>query len=81
MRAALATVQDPEIHKPITDLGMVKNVTIGENDTVHVEIYLTVSGCPLRNKITEDVTNAVSGVDGVRNFSFEMDVMSDQQRT
>ncbi|MDQ3786957.1 MAG: iron-sulfur cluster assembly protein, partial [Actinomycetota bacterium] len=60
VRAALATVQDPEIHKPITDLGMVKNVTIGDEGAVHVEIYLTVSGCPLRNKITEDVTNAVS---------------------
>ncbi len=52
VRAALARVQDPEIHKPITDLGMVKDVTIGENGAVHVEIFLTVSGCPLRDKIT-----------------------------
>ena len=81
MRAALARVEDPEIHKPITDLGMVKNVTIGENGTVHVEIFLTVSGCPLRDKITRDVTAAVSEVDGVRHVTVEMDVMSDQQRT
>ena len=74
-------MQDPEIHKPITDLGMVKNVTIGENGTVHVEIFLTVSGCPLRDKITKDVTAAVSAVDGVRHVTVEMDVMSDQQRT
>src|SRR4051812_16733721 len=60
---------------------MVKNVTIGENGTVHVEIYLTVSGCPLRDKITRDVTDAVSAVDGVRHVTVEMDVMSDQQRT
>ncbi|HWM03578.1 MAG TPA: Mrp/NBP35 family ATP-binding protein [Actinophytocola sp.] len=81
VRAALSGVEDPEIHKPITDLGMVKNVTIGENGTVHVEIFLTVSGCPLRDKITRDVTEAVSTVDGVRHVTVEMDVMSDQQRT
>ncbi len=81
VRAALARVEDPEIHKPITDLDMVKNVTIGDNGTVHVEIYLTVSGCPLRDKITRDVTAAVSEVDGVRHVTVELDVMSDQQRT
>jgi ATP-binding protein involved in chromosome partitioning len=77
----LAGVQDPEIHKPITDLGMVKNVTIGDNGAVHVEIFLTVSGCPLRDKITNDVTAAVSAVPGVRHVTVEMDVMSDQQRS
>jgi ATP-binding protein involved in chromosome partitioning len=81
VRAALARVEDPEIHKPITDLGMVKDVTIGENGAVHVEIYLTVSGCPLRDKITRDVTAAVSEVDGVRHVTVDLDVMSDQQRT
>jgi ATP-binding protein involved in chromosome partitioning len=81
VRTALADVQDPEIHKPITDLGMVKNISVGDNGTVHVEIYLTVSGCPLRDKITRDVTAAVMAVDGVRHVTVEMDVMSDQQRT
>jgi ATP-binding protein involved in chromosome partitioning len=81
VRASLANVQDPEIHKPITDLGMVKNVSVGENGTVHVEIFLTVSGCPLRQKITDDVTAAAMTVEGVRHVTVEMDVMSDQQRT
>ena len=81
VRKALAGVQDPEINKPITDLGMVKDVTIGEDGVVDVAIYLTVAGCPLRDKITRDVTAAVAALDGVRDVRVELDVMSDQQRT
>ncbi|WP_424983743.1 Mrp/NBP35 family ATP-binding protein [Labedaea rhizosphaerae] len=81
VRKALATVQDPEINKPITDLGMVKDVTIGEDGVVDVAVYLTVAGCPLRDKITKDVTAAVAALDGVRDVRVTLDVMSDQQRT
>ncbi|MDI5963888.1 Mrp/NBP35 family ATP-binding protein [Streptomyces sp. SL13] len=80
VRAALATVNDPEIHKPITDLGMVKSVEAGEDGTVRVGIYLTVSGCPLRETITKNVTDAVARVAGVRRVEVELDVMSDEQR-
>ena len=45
VRAALATVDDPEIHKPITELGMVKSVGVGADGTVEVTVYLTVAGC------------------------------------
>jgi ATP-binding protein involved in chromosome partitioning len=81
VRAALATVQDPEIHRPITDLGMVKDVTVQPDGTVVVAIYLTVAGCPLRDKITQDTTAAVSALAGVRDVRVELDVMSDEQRT
>jgi ATP-binding protein involved in chromosome partitioning len=81
VREALAGVQDPEIKRPITELGMVKDVTIAPDGTVHVEVYLTVAGCPLRDKITKDVTAAVSALGGVRQVRVELDVMSDQQRT
>jgi ATP-binding protein involved in chromosome partitioning len=74
-------VQDPEIRRPITDLGMVKDVIIGTDGVVTVAIYLTVSGCPLRDKITADVTAAVGALDGVREVKVELDVMSDEQRT
>ena len=50
--AALAGVQDPEIRRPITELGMVKDVRI-DGGAVHVEVYLTVAGCPMREEITE----------------------------
>ena len=77
--AALARVEDPEIHRPITDLGMVKSVDI-EGDRVKVAIYLTVSGCPMRDTITQRVTIAVGSVPGVRHVDVELDVMNDEQR-
>ncbi|HVX42980.1 MAG TPA: iron-sulfur cluster assembly protein, partial [Mycobacteriales bacterium] len=64
--AALATVNDPEIHRPITELDMVKDVAVGDSGAVTVSVYLTVAGCPMRDRITQDVTTAVSAVEGVR---------------
>ncbi|GAB2788113.1 Mrp/NBP35 family ATP-binding protein [Streptomyces daliensis] len=80
VRAALATVNDPEIHRPITDLGMVKSIDIAPDGAVDVGVYLTVSGCPLRETITSNVTDAVSRVEGVTRVAVELDVMSDEQR-
>jgi ATP-binding protein involved in chromosome partitioning len=78
--AALAKVNDPEIHRPITDLGMVKSVEVGPGGQVRVEVYLTVSGCPMRDTITRDVTAAVAEVPGVSGVDVHLDVMSDEQR-
>jgi ATP-binding protein involved in chromosome partitioning len=80
VQAALATVDDPEIRKPITDLGMVKSVDIDPSGTVSVGVYLTVAGCPMRDTITKNVTAAVSGVEGVTGVRVELDVMSEAQR-
>ena len=77
---ALAGVIDPEIRRPITELGMVKAVEIGDDGVVRVDIYLTVAACPLRDTITRDVTAAVSQVPGVSRVRVELDVMSEQQR-
>ncbi|HVD28268.1 MAG TPA: P-loop NTPase [Mycobacteriales bacterium] len=78
--AALASVRDPEIRRPITELNMVKDVQIDPNGTVTVEVYLTVAGCPLRDTITRDVTAAVSPLDGVTGVRVDLDVMSPEQR-
>lgn len=59
---------------------MVKDVRIDPDGTVAVGIYLTVSGCPLRETITRDVTNAVRPLDGVTAVRVELDVMSAEQR-
>ncbi|KAA1031932.1 Mrp/NBP35 family ATP-binding protein [Pseudonocardia sp. EV170527-09] len=81
VRAALGTVEDPEIHKPITELGMVKSVDVSADGLAHVGVYLTVAGCPMRETITSRVTEAVSKVPGVEQVEVELDVMSDEQRT
>src|SRR5918999_1362572 len=78
--AALATVNDPEIRRPITELDMIKNVDIAADGSVLVSVYLTVAGCPLRDKITADVTGAVSKVPGVASVRVDLDVMSEDQR-
>src|SRR5215471_11799668 len=78
--AALAGVNDPEIRRPITELGMVKSVDIAPDGAVLVEVYLTVAGCPLRDTITREVTAAVSRLPGASSVRVGLDVMSDEQR-
>jgi ATP-binding protein involved in chromosome partitioning len=77
---ALDGVQDPEIHRPITELGMVKNIDIAADGAVLVEVWLTVSGCPLRDTIIREVTAAVTKVPGVSSVRVDLDVMSEEQR-
>jgi len=77
---ALDGVQDPEIRRPITDLGMVKDIEIGADGAVRVQVWLTVAGCPLREVITREVTAAVGKLPGVSSVRVDLDVMSDEQR-
>ncbi len=79
VHAALTTVDDPEIHRPITELGMVKSVVVVDG-IADVGVYLTVVGCPMRETITKRVTEAVSRVPGITSVRVDLDVMSDQQR-
>jgi ATP-binding protein involved in chromosome partitioning len=80
IRAALAGVEDPEIHRPITELGMVRAITVDPSGSVAVTISLTVVGCPLKDRITSDVTAAVSALPGVTAVTVSFDVMTDDQR-
>jgi len=81
VNAALATVNDPEIKRPITDLGMVESVAVSDTGVVNTKVLLTVAGCPLKDTINRDVTAAVSAVPGVTDVVLELGVMSDEQRT
>ncbi|AMY19672.1 Mrp/NBP35 family ATP-binding protein [Rhodococcus kroppenstedtii] len=81
VRSALARVNDPEIRKPITELGMVKSVAVGDDGSVDVGIYLTTAGCPMKTEISDRVRTAVADVAGVGEIRVELDVMNDEQRT
>ena len=80
VREALGRVNDPEIRRPITELGMVESVEISEDGVVDVGILLTVAGCPLRETITADTQREVGSVPGVTAVRVRMGVMTDEQR-
>lgn len=77
---ALSHVQDPEIHKPITELGMVESVEVDEYGQAAVAVLLTISGCPMQNTIEHDVHAALQGVEGITGLDLTFGVMSDAQR-
>lgn len=80
VRAALHNVEDPEIQRPITDLGMVDDIQIGDDGNVFVRVLLTVAGCPMRSEITGRVSKAVGAVEGVSSVTVDLGVMDDEQR-
>ena len=80
LQAALATVIDPEIRRPVTELGMVESVTADADGRVAVTILLTVAACPLKDTLTKDTTAALLGVEGVTAVDVTLGVMSDEQR-
>jgi ATP-binding protein involved in chromosome partitioning len=80
VNAALATVNDPEIKRPITELGMVDSVDIDEAGVAHLKVLLTVAGCPLKDTINRDVTAAVGRVEGISGVDLSLGVMTAEQR-
>ncbi len=80
IQAALARVNDPEIKRPITELDMVEHVEVDDTGMVTVRVLLTVSGCPMKDTITREVTAAVSNVAGVTGVDVQLGVMSAEQR-
>jgi ATP-binding protein involved in chromosome partitioning len=80
LHAALETVIDPEIRKPVTELGMVDAVSVDDSGRVAVTILLTVAACPLKDTLTKDTTEALTKVEGVTGVDVTLGVMSDEQR-
>jgi ATP-binding protein involved in chromosome partitioning len=81
VRAVLATVKDPEIRRPITELGMVEALAVGDDGVVSLTVLLTIAACPMRDRLTTDVTTAVRSVRGVTDLQLTLGVMTDEQRT
>ena len=81
IRTALAKVIDPELRRPITELGMVKDVEVGRDGSVLVTINLTTASCPKKTEITDRVSEAVADVPGTGAVKVLLDVMNDEQRT
>ena len=76
---ALTTVQDPELHRSITELGMVEDLTEVNGD-VSIKILLTISGCPMQDRLRGDITTALKNVEGVKTVDLAFGVMSQEQR-
>ena len=68
IRHALRVVMDPEIGRPIEDLGMLQGIEI-EGGLVRVHVLITIEGCPLKDRITSDVTEALAPIEGVESTS------------
>jgi ATP-binding protein involved in chromosome partitioning len=77
---ALRPVQDPELHRSIVDIGMLRQAELGDDGTARILVALTIAGCPLRNEITNRVTEAVEALDGVKQVDLEFTVMTDDER-
>lgn len=77
---ALEGVIDPEIHRPITELGMVDSVSIDDADIAHVHVLVTIEGCPMRDRIEKDAAEAAATVPGLAGVRVESSAMSEQQR-
>ncbi len=75
VREALRSVLDPEIGRPIEDIGMLRGIAI-DGDTVRVDVLITIEGCPLKDRITNDVTAAVKPLEGVERVAVDLSPMS-----
>ncbi len=81
VRAALATVKDPEIRRPITELNMVESIDVHPDGRVALVILITIAGCPMKDTIEREVTAAVRAVPGVTGVELRLFPMTDEQRT
>ncbi|MEA2000455.1 MAG: Mrp/NBP35 family ATP-binding protein [Actinomycetota bacterium] len=80
LRAAIGKVEDPEIHRSLEELNMLRDVDVAADGSVRVLVALTIPGCPLKDTLTNDVTAAAQTVDGVTAVSVEFTSMTDEER-
>lgn len=76
---ALRPVQDPELHRSIVDLDMVRDVSV-DLPVIRVQIALTIPGCPLKAEIQQRVSGAVTALSGVERVELDFTSMTDAER-
>jgi ATP-binding protein involved in chromosome partitioning len=81
VRRTLEGVIDPELHASIIELGMVRDVVVGDDGTVTVKVALTTAGCPLRAQIQNDVESKVRGLRGVTDVHVEYGEMTQEEKS
>lgn len=75
----LATVSDPELHRPLPDLGMIDRVEYN-NGKASITILLTISGCPMRDRLKTDVEAALGRIPEIKEVTLNFGVMTEEQR-
>ena len=81
LRAAIGKVQDPEIHKSLEELNMLRDLEVADDGSVRALVALTVPGCPLKDKLEGDATRAAQTIDGVGEVTVDFTVMTDEERS
>jgi ATP-binding protein involved in chromosome partitioning len=79
VREALRAVMDPEIGRPIEEIGMLQGIHV-QDGRVRVDVLITIEGCPLKDRITSEVTAAVAPLEGVTDVDVSLTPMSQEQR-
>jgi ATP-binding protein involved in chromosome partitioning len=80
IRKALEVVIDPELHRSIVELDMVRSIDVGANGVVDVTVSLTTPGCPIKGHFQTGVADAVSALEGVTHVNVYFDVLDDTQK-
>jgi ATP-binding protein involved in chromosome partitioning len=80
LAGAVAAVADPELHRTLGELGMVREIVAGRNGQVRVVVALTTAACPLRERLQVDVTAAASVIEGVNGVAVEFTTMAEHER-
>jgi ATP-binding protein involved in chromosome partitioning len=80
IRSALEVVIDPELHRSIVELDMVRSIDVSANGVVDVTVSLTTPGCPIKGHFQTAVAGAVSALEGVSHVNVYFDVLDDSQK-
>src|SRR6202142_424232 len=81
IRKSLEVVIDPELHRSIVELDMIRRLEPSADGDIAVTVSLTTAGCPIRGHFQSAVRDAVMGLEGVRSVSVDFDVMNDEQKS